>query len=239
MITPPRKFRRSLSLEPLSPRQMLSVNVELLMDINFGNTSAVTRPDVLEGEFFLDYESTLAWEWIEFDGHLYFAADDGVHGMELWKTDGTEDGTDMVADIFAASDSSQPTGLTVFNGELYFAASDGDFGDELWKTDGTDVGTVRVKDIWVGPNNALPRDFAVYNDEMYFSAGAEAEGDELWKTDGTEEGTVFGERHCGGRIRIIPSVASRVLKTSFTSQQLHWTMGPNYSSPMARRKVPS
>lgn len=36
---------------------------------------------------------------VELDGALYFFADDGVHGRELWRSDGTEAGTWMVRDI--------------------------------------------------------------------------------------------------------------------------------------------
>ncbi len=34
---------------------------------------------------------------------LYFIADDGINGEELWKNDGTEVGTMMVKDIYVGS----------------------------------------------------------------------------------------------------------------------------------------
>ena len=42
---------------------------------------------------------------------LYFAAKDGIHGNELWESDGTADGTFMVMDIRPGSTSSDPRGL--------------------------------------------------------------------------------------------------------------------------------
>ena len=73
-----------------------------------------------------------------FNGELYFVANDGTNGGELWKTDGTEAGTVMVKDINPGSDHSYPSYLTPFNGELYFRANDASNGYELWKTDGTE-----------------------------------------------------------------------------------------------------
>ena len=81
--------------------------------------------------------------------HLYFSANDGINGMELWKTDGTVSGTMMVKDLNPGATGSNPTGLTVFNNVLYFAATDAN-GTELWKSDGTANGTVLFKDLVSG-----------------------------------------------------------------------------------------
>ncbi len=89
------------------------------------------------------------------EGSFFYAAAGGL-GRELWKSDGSSDGTAMVKDINPGLPSSNPIGSAVLNGKLFFTADDGTHGDELWRTDGTEVGTSMVKDIEPGEAGSFP-----------------------------------------------------------------------------------
>jgi ELWxxDGT repeat protein len=65
-------------------------------------------------------------------GSLFFSAED-ASGRELWSSDGTEAGTELVQDINPGAGNSYPYHLTDVNGTLFFAADDGN-GYDLWKT---------------------------------------------------------------------------------------------------------
>ena len=90
------------------------------------------------------------------NGLLYFTAVDNTNGYELWKSDGTKEGTVMVKDINAGSSSSTPAYLTPFNSLLYFAAIDEMNGGEVWRSDGTTADTVMVFDIMPGKLSPHP-----------------------------------------------------------------------------------
>ena len=105
---------RRKAVQPLESRVMLSV--ALVNDIN-----RITLPSDPQ-------------QFTEVNGTLYFTANNGLTGEELWKSDGTSAGTVLVRDIRSGdgTSSSTPRYLTNVNGTLYFRADDGLTGTELW-----------------------------------------------------------------------------------------------------------
>jgi ELWxxDGT repeat protein len=68
-------------------------------------------------------------------GRVIYAADDGVHGRELWISDGTPAGTRMLQDLRPGPESSNPDDFTMVGPLVYFTADDGQTGRELWVLD--------------------------------------------------------------------------------------------------------
>lgn len=110
---------------------------------------------------------------IEYNGLLYFVADDGINGKQLWATDGNHLGTNLIsntnADYF--------NHFHQTNGLLFFTTSKGYF-KELWRTDGTLSGTFRL-------DSAIASyEISSLNNHLYFQKGGS-----LWVSDGTITGT--------------------------------------------------
>ena len=127
-------------------------------------------------------------------GILYFTADDGVHGTELWKSNGTAGGTELVADLRPgdAFSSSAPGGLVSFNGQLFFTADDGSHGRELWTTNGMGGGTDRITDLnAAGDSFQVDTQLVSFNGSLIFAASQGTSGTQLWTSNGTSGGTML------------------------------------------------
>lgn len=125
---------------------------------------------------------------------LVFVCTTDSVGTELWVSDGTTAGTNLLKDIYTGTGNSNP-GLSdkaVSGNTLFFSATDSLHNRELWKTDGTTAGTVLVKDINTGAEQESgPSNFAAFGNGVVFRADDGASGDELWKSDGTAAGTIL------------------------------------------------
>ena len=128
---------------------------------------------------------------VNVNGGVYFRADHPSFGSELFKSDGTTNGTVLIKDINKGQSGSVPQFIVGHENIILFSAGDGATGNELWKSDGTANGTVLVKDIMPGLSDSYPFDLIAFKGFIYFTASDVAAGRELWRTDGTEAGTVL------------------------------------------------
>ena len=130
---------------------------------------------------------------IVYQGALYLAAhataDGGAKkGIELWRTDGTLDGTTF-ADLnpgIASSLSSQS--LALAGGSIIFAGET-PAGKGIYRTDGTVEGTSKLLSL---PANLEPREAQLTqfgNRVVFVFHHPGVDNDQLWVTDGTEDGT--------------------------------------------------
>ncbi|MBI4586936.1 MAG: hypothetical protein HY717_23230 [Planctomycetes bacterium] len=116
-------------------------------------------------------------------GLLYFNADDGIHGRELWVTDGTTAGTRLAADIEAGRGSSDPCSMTAIDGSLYFSATTTEFGRELWVFNPATEELNLVADIVPGPGSSDAYPIGIFRSTLFFSAADSQGRIDLWITD--------------------------------------------------------
>jgi ELWxxDGT repeat protein len=151
-------------------------------------TEAGTRlvADVRPNEFVLSQQNGSNPQGIDGDGSniagnlLFFSADDGESGRELWVTDGTEGGTRLVRDIATGSAPSNPRDFTAVGELMYFTAETGSSGRELWVSDGTAGGTRLAEDLRPGPQSSDPIDLLAFGGTLVFSAINGNTGREAW-----------------------------------------------------------
>jgi ELWxxDGT repeat protein len=160
LMIPPR-------LEALEDRILPSSTPQLLGHIN------------TEAPFFNSF--------VEVNGVAFFDAKDGIHGEQLWRSDGTAAGSQMVT---VGSGSFYAEYLTNVGGTLFFIAYDGTHGNALWRSNGTAAGTQMIKDVYPKSGWQLwPYELTSVGGTLFFAADDGVHGVELWRSDGTAAGT--------------------------------------------------
>ena len=120
---------------------------------------------------------------IMFNEELIFEGNDGSSGYELWKTDGTKEGTKLVKNINTADAKGADIDDFILYGNKVFFVADKGTGEQLWATDGTGENTVMVAEPFSG-NDGDISDLFVYNNKLYFAATDGTNGKEIWVYDG-------------------------------------------------------
>jgi len=143
----------------------------MIQDINPGSGSAYDGMTVMDPNI------------TAYGSDLYFIADNGTNGAELWKYDGTiatmvqdiNSGAGTAFDFMTVMDAS----LTVLGTDLLFVADNGTNGAELWNYDGTIASM--VQDINPGTMGGVQGNLTILGTDIYFTANDGTNGYELWK----------------------------------------------------------
>jgi ELWxxDGT repeat protein len=131
--------------------------------------------------------SSEAGSIVPVDGRIYFSGSSPLHGTEPWVTDGTEEGTVMVANVAPdGAPSASPRSLTATGSLLFFHAIEGldarSPEGSLWRSDGTAAGTYKLRDAESHSTPLIPAGpFVFFKDSTHDHS--------FVMSDGTIEGT--------------------------------------------------
>lgn len=109
----------------------------------------------------------------------------GQEDWELWRTDGTAEGTTLVHNL-TETGSAYPERITQVGGRVFFVAWNDD-GENLWVTDGSADG---LRTLLNAEQLGYTGQLTAVGNTLYFVLSTETHGAEVWRSDGTPAGTM-------------------------------------------------
>lgn len=130
-----------------------------------------------------------------FNGAMYYQADNGQSGAELWRVG--NGAPTLVKDIASGAADSSPHAFATFQGKLYFAAGTAATGEALFRYDGATVSL--AADVAAGNDDAEISALTVYAGKLYFIRTTD-NGQRMWRFDGNSAAPVAAIDAIPGRI---------------------------------------
>jgi ELWxxDGT repeat protein len=153
--------------------------------------------------------------------NLIFNAAESVIGKELWKSEGTLDGTVRIKDVWEGVwKESDPNGFIVVDNVLYFVASS-PTGRDLWKSDGTMAGTTKISGIFPMSYYYLNIAQALRSgNNLYFLPETNSSPSEttLWKYDLPVATSLASSTEENSQLEIYPVPARNLLNVSINEK---------------------
>ena len=135
-----------------------------------GGANATLFADINEGPNGSDPD-----DFLVADGLLFFEADDGIHGEEMWQFDGST--VSMVVDAVPGADGSNPRRHEVVDNKVWVETTDDTYDDALFYIDSTGLNYFNhFGDPFDGDIDAI----GGFDKYIVVQAQTEAYGDELW-----------------------------------------------------------
>lgn len=216
-----------------SPKNFAVIGNKVLFRANDGvNGTELWETDLTAAgtQFFIDinpgsgssdngYTNIREEDLYPYNGKLYFSADDGTHGDELWISDGTIAGTFMVEDIFPGTFGCAALYFKGYHNDVFFRGNDDNYHEEFWRTDGTPNGTYRVA---CDSTNAYPlisaMQFFEFQDALWMDgAFAASAGNELWKYKNGVISITQNSETTSNKLICFPNPTSNLLNLQVTA----------------------
>ncbi|MBD0255604.1 MAG: hypothetical protein ICV83_07780 [Cytophagales bacterium] len=124
-------------------------------------------------------------EFTNVNGTLYFTADDGRTGVEVWRSNGTAEGTAVLPEVNPGPGGASPTNLFGIGKVLYFTSTYGTGTPALWKYDLTTTPTTTVRINAGGPAHTVTE----YDEELFDTYQGDYFGEDTYFTGGNTGST--------------------------------------------------